>query len=191
MEELLPRLGILEPSLLEVGHVVRGRERDPEPWHGLPAGGRVRALARERIPAAVLLAELVDHVADIGVLLLEQERVGVAGQDHVVARLHLRLGRSLGGQLQVGDGVDPHGDTRLLAEYLGLTAQLVVGGGNEVVPAEERQLALLGERGRTPEGQPGRHAGGCAGSYANKVSTRGTLHRHSLKARRNSWETGA
>ena len=72
-----------------------------------------------------------------------------------MAGLGLGLGGALGRHLQVGDGVHAHGDTGLLAEHLGLPAQLVVGGGHEVVRAEEGQLTLLGESRRAIERQNG------------------------------------
>src|ERR1043166_1093571 len=56
---------LLEPGLLEVRLVVRGRERDPEPRDAFPAGLRLMGLCGERIPPAILLPELVDDVTDV------------------------------------------------------------------------------------------------------------------------------
>src|SRR5213076_1902327 len=61
VEQLRPRLGRLEPRLHEVGLVVGGRERDPEPGDGLPPGRGLTGLLGERVPATVLLAELTDQ----------------------------------------------------------------------------------------------------------------------------------
>src|SRR5215475_14449819 len=58
-----------------------------------------------------------------------------------------------------------------LAERLGLLAQLVVGGGDEMVPGEECQFALLGEGGRLAEGEPGCDTGGGAGGSAQKLTS--------------------
>ncbi len=60
-----------------------------------------------------------------------------------MAGLALGLGGALGRQLQAVDGVDFDREPRLLAERLGLPAQLLVRGRHEVVGAEERELALL------------------------------------------------
>src|SRR5205807_1249926 len=81
-------------------------------------------------------------------LLLVEEWIGGAGDDQVVAGLRGRLGGALGEQLRAGDRVDAHGDPGLLGEDLRLTPELVVGGRDEVIEGEERQLALLGERRR-------------------------------------------
>src|SRR5581483_10909301 len=78
----------------------------------------------------------------------------------------------LGGHLQVGHGVHAHRAVVGLAERLRLPAQLVVGGGDEVVPAEEGQLALLGEGGRLAEGEPGGHPGGGTGGGAEESTSR-------------------
>ena len=87
-----------------------------------------------------------------------------------MARLRLRLRRDLGRQLQVRDRVHAHGDAGLLAEGLGLPAELVVGGRDEVVPREEGQLALLGEGGSAIEGGE-REAGDCAGRGLQEAAT--------------------
>ena len=57
-----------------------------------------------------------------------------------------------------------------LAEGLRLLAELVVGGGHEVVPGEEGQLALLGECGRLAEGEPRGHSGAGAGGGAEELA---------------------
>src|SRR5262245_65480282 len=63
LEQLVPGLRrVLEPRFLEVRHVVRAGERHPEPGDGLPPGFGLAALRGERIPAAPLLADLVDHI---------------------------------------------------------------------------------------------------------------------------------
>ena len=176
LEELGPRLGVLDAGLLEVRHVVGGRERDPEPGHRPPAGFRLAALGGERIPAAILLAELVDDVTHFGQLVLEQERHGAVRADHVVARLRLGFRRELGIELQMGDGVDAHGDARLLAERLGLLAQLVVGGGHEVIPRQERQLALLRDSGRRHAGEHGGAGHGARGGLEKAATAERNGH---------------
>src|SRR6266568_3182020 len=123
----------------------------------------------ERVPAAIPLSEVVDHVCQIDELALEEEGVGVGDEYQVVARLRLSFGRALRRQLEMRDRVDAHGDAGLLAEHLRLPAQLVVGGGHEVVPGEEGQLALLRERGSLAEREPGRHAGGRASALLEKL----------------------
>src|SRR5207247_482083 len=105
-------------------------------------------LRGERIPAAVLLAERVDQRAHVDEQILEEVRIGVAQEDEIVAGLALGLGGALGRQLQALDGVDFDRETGLLAEHLGLPSELVVGGRNEVIGAQERELALLGVGGR-------------------------------------------
>ena len=166
MQQIRPGLGHLQPGLLEVRHVVGSREGNPEPRYGPPSGLRLAALGRERIPAAVPLTERVDEVAHVGQQVLEDEGNGAVGANHVVARLRLGLGGELGVELQVRDGVHADGRPRLLAERLRLPAQLVVGGGDEVVPGEEGQLALLSEGRRLAKAQPGRHPGRGAGRDA-------------------------
>ena len=59
-----------------------------------------------------------------------------------------------------------------LAEGLRLLAELVVGGGDEVVPAEERELALLGVSGRLAESEPGGHPDGGAGGGTEESTSR-------------------
>jgi hypothetical protein len=103
----------------------------------------------------MLLAERLGERADVHKLVLEEVRVSVKQLDQVVARLHVSLGGVLGGQLEGGDGVHPHRDTGLLPEHLGLPAQLVVRGPDEVTEAEELQLALLSADRRPIEGQRG------------------------------------
>ena len=159
LEQLVPGLRRLQPGLPEVRHVVGGGKRDPVPRHRPPPRVGLRGLGGERIPAAVLLAERVDERADVDELVLEQERIGMAQEDQVVAGLRLRLGRALGRQLQPGDGIHPHGDPRLLAEHLRLPPQLVVRGRHEMVVAQERQLPLLRpapapDRARAPPPPP-------------------------------------
>ena len=166
---------MLEAGFLEVRHVVGRGERDPEPRHRAPSRLGLARLRRERIPTAVLLAELVDDIAHVAELALEQERNRVVRADHVVARLRLRLGGELRHQLQVRDGVHAHAYARCLAERFGLLAQLVVGRRDEVIPGEQCQLALLAERRRAVQRQPCRKsrrgrsrglqelAAGCAG----------------------------
>src|SRR5437773_2480573 len=123
------------------------------------------------IKAAVLLAELVDDVADVHELLLIEMGGRGGGHDDVVARLGGRLRGELGRELQMRDGVHAHGRSHLLAEHLRLPAQLVVGGGDEVVPGEEGQLALLGEGRRLAKGKPGRNAGRGARSDTQELTT--------------------
>src|SRR2546425_13326688 len=88
-------------SLLEVGHVVGRRERDPEPGHRLPTRFRLDHLGREWVPAAVLLAELLHDVVHVGVKVLVEEGVCAGGAVHVVARLRLGLRRYLRRHLEV------------------------------------------------------------------------------------------
>src|SRR5215468_10788319 len=68
-------------------------------------------------------------------------------------------------------GVHAHRAVVGLAERLGLLAQLVVGGGDEVVPGEEGQLALLGEGGGLAEGEPRGDTGGGAGRGAEELTS--------------------
>src|SRR5262249_55345713 len=171
MQELGPRLRHLEPRLLEVHHVIGGRERHPEPRHGFLARSGMRAFPGKRIPAAVLLAELVDAVADVGVMVLVEDRISVARQDQIVAGLRLGLRRELRGELQMRDGIDADGDAGLLAEHLGLSAELVIRGGNEVVPGQEGELAFLSVGRRLAEGEPGGHPGGRTGALVEKLPT--------------------
>ena len=177
VQQLIPGLRVLEPSFLEVRHVVRAGERDPEPRHALPPGLRPHHFGREGIPAAALLADLLDDVVDVDELVLVEEGIGTGRAEHVVTRLRLRLGGELGRHLQVGDRVDAHRAVGQLPERLRLLAQLVVGGRDEVIPAEERQLALLGERRRPAEGEPRRHAGRAPGCGAEEITTRRCPHR--------------
>ena len=172
LQQLVPGLrGMLEAGLLEVGHVVGAREGDPEPGDGLPAGLGLAALRREVVPAAALLADLLDHVVHGDEEILVEEGVGARRPVHVVAGLGLGLGRDLGRHLQMRHGVHAHRAVIGLAEGLGLLAELVVGGGDEVVPGEEGQLALLGEGGSLAEGEPGGHSGGGAGGRAEELTS--------------------
>ena len=174
-EEVVPRLGrAVEAGLLEVGHVVGSRERHPEPRDRPPARLGLAALRREVVPATALLAELGDQVVHRDEEVLVEERVGARGPVHVVAGLRLGLGRDLGRHLQVGHGVDAHRAVVGLAEGLRLLAELVVGGGDEVVPAEEGQLALLRVRGGLAESEPGGHPGGGAGGGTEESTSRNT-----------------
>src|SRR5712691_1773647 len=177
VEQLRPGLGRVQPGLLEVSHVVRGRKRDPEPWNRPPARLRLAHLRRERIPAPALLAELVHDVTHVDQEVLIDEGDGAMRANHVVTRLGLRFGSELGIELKMGDGVDADGRPSQLAERLGLLPQLVVGGRDEVVPGEECQLVLLGEGRRPAERQPGRHAGGGTRCDAEELTTRGCSHR--------------
>ena len=124
-----------------------------------------------------MLAELTDQVADVGEVVLEEERIGAASEHQIVAGLGLGLGRPLGRQLQMRDRVHADLAVRQLAERLGLLPELVVGGRDEVIPAEERQLTLLGEGGRFAKRKPGRHANGRAGGSAHELTTRSGSHR--------------
>ena len=172
LEELIPGLRrMLEPGLLEVGHVVGAGERDPEPRDGLPARLRLAALRGEAVPAAALLADLLDHVVHADEEVLVEERIGARRPVHVVARLRLGLGRDLGRHLQMRHGIHAHRAVVGLAECLGLLAKLVVGGGDEVVPGEEGQLTLLGVGGSPAEGEPRSHAGGGAGRGAEELTS--------------------
>src|SRR5207244_3261900 len=115
---------------------------------------RVVHLGRERIPASTLLAELVDDVVEADEKVLVEERVGTRGAIHVVTRLRLGLGRDLRGHLQMRHRVDANGAVGLLREHFRLPTQLVIGRGPEMVPRQERQLALLGERRGRPRAEP-------------------------------------
>jgi len=66
--------------------------------------------------------------------------------------------------------VHPHRAVIGLAEGLRLLAQLVVRGRDEVVPGEERQLALLREGGRLAEGELRGHSGRRAGGDAKELT---------------------
>ena len=151
LEEVVPGLRRLEPGPLEVRFVVAPGERDPEPRHRPPPRARLTRLTGERVPAAVPVAEVGDEIAHVDQLLLVEEWIGGAGDDQVVAGLRGRLGGALGEQLRAGDRVDAHGDPGLFGEDVRLTPELVVGGRDEVIEGEERQLALLGERRRALE----------------------------------------
>ena len=171
-EELGPGLGVgvAKARLLEVGHVVGGGERHPEPRHRLPAARGLAHLGAEGVPAAVLLAQLVHHVVDVGVQVLVEEGVGAGRAVHVVAGLRLCLGGDLGRHLQMRHGIHAHGAVVGLGEGLRLLAELVVRGGHEVVPGEEGQLALLGERRGLAESEPGGHPGRRAGGGAEELA---------------------
>ena len=172
LEKLVPGLrGMVEPGLLEVGHVVGARERDPEPRDGLPAGLGLAALRREVVPAAALLADLLDDVVHGDEEVLVEEGVGARGPVHVVAGLGLGLGGDLGWHLQVRHGVHAHRAVVGLAEGFGLLLELVVRGRDEVVPGEEGQLPLLGEGRRLAEGEPRGHAGTGAGSRGEELTS--------------------
>ena len=85
-------------------------------------------------------------------------------------------------------GVDPDGAVRLLAESLRLLAELVIGGGHEVVPGEEGQLPLLRVGGGATEGEPLGHPGRCAGGGAKETAALGTagsglIHEKGLRYR--------
>src|SRR5207245_9081183 len=67
-----------------------------------------------------------------------EEGVCAGGAVHVVARLRLGLRRYLRRHLEVRDRVHADLAVRQLAEGLGLPPELVVGGRDEVIPAEER-----------------------------------------------------
>ena len=108
--------------------------------------------------------------------VLVEEGVCPGGAVHVVARLRLGLRRYLRRHLEVRDRVHADLAARQLAEGLGLPPELVVGDRNEVIPAEERQLTLLGERGSFAERQPGRYAGSRAGGSAQELTTRSGSH---------------
>ena len=172
LEELIPGLRwVLEPGLLEVSHVIRAGEGDPEPRDGLPARLRLAALRGKVIPAPTLLPDLLDDVVHADEEVLVEERVGAGRPVHVVARLRLRLGGDLGRHLQMRHGIHAHRAVVGLAERFRLLAQLVVGGGDEVVPREKGQLTLLGV-GRSPaEGEPRSHAGGGAGRGAEELTS--------------------
>jgi hypothetical protein len=103
--------------------------------------------------------------------VLVEEGVGARGAVHVVAGLRLRLRGDLGGQLEMRHRVDPDGAVVGLAEHLGLPPQFVVGGGDEVIPGEECQLALLGDGGRGAQSEPGGHPGRRTGRGAKEVTT--------------------
>src|SRR5215813_13177386 len=78
-------------------------------------------------------------------------------------------------------GVHAHCAVVGLAKGLGLLAQLVIGGGDEVIPGEKGQFALLGEGGRLAESEPGGDTGASAGSRAEKLTStrdRSIVRRH-------------
>src|SRR5215471_15569425 len=78
-------------------------------------------------------------------------------------------------------GVHAHCAVVGLAKGLGLLAQLVIGGGDEVIPGEKGQFALLGEGGRLAEGEPGGDTGASAGSRVEKLTStrdRSIVRRH-------------
>ena len=84
----------------------------------------------------------------------------MAQQDDVVPGLALGLGRALGRELKSLYRVQLDRDAGLLAEGLGLPSQLIVGRGDEVAAAEERDLAALGECRGTAKSQGGARPGG-------------------------------
>ena len=96
----------------------------------------------------------------------------MAQQDDVVSGLALGLGRALGRELETLDGVQLDRDAGLFAEGLGLAAQLIVGRGNEVTPAEEGELAALGECRSAFEGE----GGPCPGRSTNELPARELSH---------------
>src|SRR5437773_6339060 len=104
--------------------------------------------------------------------ILEEVRIGVAQEDEIVAGLALGLGGALGRQLQALDGVDFDRETGLLAEHLGLPSELVVGGRNEVVGAQERELALLGVGGSAIQ----QYRGAGHGRREKEVAARRSSH---------------
>src|SRR4030095_1524283 len=130
------------------------------------------ALGRERIPASARLAELADQVVHVDEEVLVEERVGARGPVHVVARLRLGLGGDLRRHLQVRHGIHAHRAVVGVAERLRLLAELVVGGRDEVVPAEEGQLSLLSVCGRLAESEPGGHPGRGAGGGTEESTSR-------------------
>src|SRR5712692_7809746 len=79
-----------------------------------------------------------------------------------MAGLALGLGGPLGRELEALDGVDLDGDPGLLAEDVGLPSELIVRGRDEMIVAEEAQLALLRE-GRRAAHECGGTDGGCSG----------------------------
>jgi hypothetical protein len=83
-----------------VRHVVGGRKGDPVPRDRLPSRAGQRAFGAEGIPAAILLAEAVDDGAHVDETGLEQERIGVAEDDEVMAGLAVGLGGPLGWELE-------------------------------------------------------------------------------------------
>ena len=116
-------------------------------FHPAPVWAR---FGGEGIPAAVLLAEGVDERPQVDELVLEQERIGVAEEDEVVAGLALGLGGPLGRELEALDGVDLDGDPRLLAEELGLPAQFIVRGRDEMIVAERLSSRFCAYAGARP-----------------------------------------
>ena len=151
LQQLVPCLrAMLEARLLEVGHVVGARERDPEPRDGSPAGlglsqSRPRRGTSRRTSCRCPRRCRPRRRAGSRRGTDRRSRVGIMSWpdcDWASAAI-------LGGQLQVGDGVHAHRAVVGLAEGLRLLAQLVVGGGDEVVPARGRS-ARASARRRAP-----------------------------------------
>src|SRR5207247_9903474 len=75
-------------------------------------------------------------------------------------------------KLHALDGCDFDREPGLLAEHLGLPSELVVGGRNEVIGAQERELALLGVGGSAIQ----QYRGAGHGRREKEVAARRSSH---------------
>ena len=172
LEQLVPRLGRLQARLAEVRHVVGGGERRPSTTAPPSSPSWSAPTRRQTDTSRRTSCRASRRAAHVDELVLEEERIGVAQEDQVVAGLRLRLGRALGRQLQSRDRVHPHRDARLLAERLRLPSQLIVRRPARNGCCSGTSAPASGP-GRGPIERQHRPRHGCRGQ---KRSTRGRWH---------------
>ncbi len=178
LAELEEAVGVLREAVesggldvaFAVHHAHAGHaQRDADPFLAVRAEIRVA----DRVPAAVLLAEVGAHVGDVDQLLGIQVGVVVGRQDDVGAGAGVGGHRRLRAHVLPALGVDADLDAVLVAELLDVGHVLVLVALDEALPAQDPQLgallrrvAPLRVRVLDPEQRPGRGAGGnCRGRF--------------------------
>ncbi len=160
--------------------IARGAHHDGDPLVAVHA-----VVLGDRIPAAVLVAQVVREVGDVDELLGILVRVLHRADDHVRPTAHVGGNRGLRAHVFPPFGVDAHGNARHLGELLRVRGPHVLVALHEALPAQHpergalfrRHLVRLRGRIRRPQrASPEGRARGDAGSGLQKIATTRITH---------------
>ena len=178
LAEVVPRLRVLEPGFLEPVLAIRDRPRDDELRHADPAAAGHAVDLRVVVPAALLAADLLGHVAHVDERRLVEVRVIVRQDDDVRPRAALDRRRRPRLQVVLVDALDLDLDARLLAELHGLGLEESVGGRDEMRPLQQVQPGALRVCRRAAGGDDALDAagGGAGGKGEKAAAADGSVH---------------
>ena len=162
-QPVLPGVGRLLADLLQDVGPDRHREGRLPPRQQGPLVADQVILGPQ--PSAVLRADLAGEVGQVDEVVEVKGGIAQARAERgeVMAGLGLHLGRLLGLQLQMRDDIEPDLHLVLLAPFLELPLQLLVGVGHEAGDGEEGELAGLRQGGRLAQREHRAQAAGGAG----------------------------